>query len=521
MTATDTPTADVCLLLEGTYPYVSGGVSTWVHQIISSLPEVRFAIFYIGGQKDGTAVMKYELPANVVCLEELYLFEVSPPGRRRAVPGSWSGFYAALRKLLLHLPDLRADDVDQFSPLLAHIASHREVTFDDFYHDQRTWAVLREVYERCSPDESFLHFFWTARYIVEPLWRLARALPHVPRARIYHTACTGYAGFLGAVSSEARQAPLILSEHGIYLKERIQDIWRSKWIPHFPSLRPALGEPLGSFQRMWIGFFDMLSRVCYDRASSVVSLFERNAAVQQHFGADASKISIVPNGIAVEACEALRQQRILRRQVNPTSRVVGFLGRIVPIKDVKTLIRAARRVCESMPDAQFLLAGPFDEDPEYAGECSQLVAQMRLEKQVHFLGMRQRDEVLPLMDVMVLTSVSEGLPFVVLEAMACGVPIVSTDVGACRELLEGQAGETPALGSCGLVAEVGDSDQIARQLLQLLDDASLQEAMSLAGQQRAYRSYHESRTLGSYWELYRRLTTPGTAPVAVETSKAA
>jgi glycosyltransferase involved in cell wall biosynthesis len=251
--------------------------------------------------------------------------------------------------------------------------------------------------------------------------------------------------------------------------------------------------------------FEILGRWCYHQSTHIVSLFNRNAVIQQHFGADPSRIMVVPNGIAVEACVPLYQQRLERRKTNPASRVVGFLGRIVPIKDVKTLLRAASRVCEALPDTQFLLAGPLEEDPDYARECTELAEQFGLKDQVHFLGLRQRDEVLPLMDVMVLTSVSEGLPFVMLEAMACGIPIVSTDVGACRELLEGQPSEAPRLGVCGFVTEVGDSDQIAQGLIAFLMSHEIQDRLAAIGRERVYRHYHESRTLGAYWEMYRRL----------------
>ena len=73
--------ADVGLLLEGTYPYVSGGVSSWVHQIINGFPELTFAICFLGSRKQDYGVKKFQLPANVVHLEEHYLNESSgaPP----------------------------------------------------------------------------------------------------------------------------------------------------------------------------------------------------------------------------------------------------------------------------------------------------------------------------------------------------------------------------------------------------------------------------------------------------------
>lgn len=500
--------ADVCLLLEGTYPYVSGGVSTWVHQLLTAYPEWKFAIFYIGGQKDPDAKLKYTVPSNVVSIEEVYLFDPKDQrsgGRRGDIPASWSGFYTSLRKLFVHTPSGMPGELDMIIPLMEQIMAQKGVTFDEFYNAPQTWGVLRELYERYAAEDSFLHFFWTCRYLIEPLWKLARALPRVPRAKVYHTACTGYAGFLGAVISHQTGAPLLLSEHGIYLKERIQDIYRSPWIAEFPKLRPALTEPLGSLRRLWIGFFDVLARICYGESAHLVSLFGRNAKVQQHFGAEAEKISIIANGLAVESCDVLLQQRAQRQAANPESRTVGFLGRVVSIKDVKTLLRAARLVCDSLPDTQFLIAGPTEEEPEYYRECIDLTEQLQLDANVQFLGLRKRDDVLPLMDVMVLTSVSEGLPFVLLEAMACGVPIVSTDVGACRELIEGRQGENPSLGACGIVTEIGATDQLARALVYVLSNPAQQQQMSRSGRERVHRHYHERDTLGDYRKIYQDL----------------
>jgi len=505
------PSADICLLLEGTYPYVSGGVSTWVHQIITAYPQWKFAILHIGSQRDPKAGYKYEIPPNVISIKELFLFDPEPKKRlavRSGIPSDWSGFYAALRKLFVRPPEGSRHDFRLLIPLFEQVARNPSVSFDVFWHDPKTWTVLKEIYERYAAGDSFLHFFWTARYIVEPLWKLALAMPSVPPAKVYHTACTGYAGLLGALLSKKTGTPLLLSEHGIYLKERIADICRSKWIPDAEPLRPGLNEPLGSLRRLWIGFFDLLGRVCYDQSAHIVSLFNANARLQEHFGAPSEMISIIPNGIATEGCEALYEQRARRQEAQPGSQTVGFLGRVVSIKDVKTLLRAARLVRDVLPNARFLIAGPTTEEPEYFNECVELTRQLHLTSEVEFMGLRKRDDVLPLMDVMALTSISEGLPFVAIEALACGVPLVSTDVGACREICEGMPDENPPLGAAGFIAPVGDTEQIARALIRLLEDRDLQRRMSDAGRLRAREHYHERRTLGAYKDLYERLMRP-------------
>lgn len=497
-------TADICLVLEGTYPYVAGGVSTWVHQIVSAFSDVNFAIFHIGAQKSAAGRRKYAVPENVIHFEDAFLFE-KPSALvqlRDTVPASWSPFYASLRKLCLRIPAGDLHDLELLRGLMEQVARHPAVSFDTFWQDRETWAVIREVYERFAPGQAFLDFYWTACFLVQPLWNLARSLPRIPRAAMYHTACTGYAGLAAAIAASANQAPLLLTEHGIYIRERISDISRSPWLPDRPAAFPGLADPLNLLKRLWIGFFDIAGRMCYHKARDIVSLFEKNAAAQRHFGADGGKITIIPNGIKAEECVSWHEERAARRKANPRSQVAGFLGRIVSIKDVKTLIHAARKVCDALPDARFIIAGPGEEEPEYHRECLALVQQLGLGGQIQFTGAMERGKFFPQIDIMLLTSISEGLPFVVIESLASGVPVISTDVGACAEMLHGRPDARPPIGPAGLVAEAGNAAAIAAAAIRLLTDEPLLDELSANGRELAARCYHEDSVLAEYRRLY-------------------
>jgi len=513
MSAKPTTLADVCLVLEGTYPYVSGGVSTWVHQIMGMFPELTFAIFYLGAQKDPQCQMKYELPPNLVALEEVYLFEqkAEESGILGGIGARWQPFYENVRKLGVRLPEGDAHDLELLRSIFDHINTHSRVGFDAFWRHENTWGVVRELYDRYAPDDSFIDFFWTVRFLVQPLWKLARAMHRMPDARVYHTACTGYAGLVAALASAERGRPLVLTEHGIYLRERIADICRSRWIPDQLVRHPNLNEPLSNLRRLWIGFFDVVGRLCYGQSADIVSLFGKNARAQQHFGADAGRMTIIPNGIQTEAFEPVLQKRVERRAAQPGSQVVGFLGRVVSIKDVKTLLRAAAKVCAVLPDARFIIGGPHDEEPEYAHECLALTAQLSLQERVSFIGPVKRDVFLADIDVMILSSISEGLPFVIIESLAAGVPVVSTDVGACSELLNGRPDESPAFGAAGLIAEVGNSDELAAHLIRVLTDEALLESLGESGVQRVRHLYHERTVQDAYRALYQKHLSPASA----------
>ena len=166
------PAADICLVLEGTYPYVSGGVSTWVHQIIEMFPQWTFSILYLGAQHDPAAKHKYTLPGNLIAIEEIYLFDnSSEPANATAalVPAQWRPLHENVRKLGVRAPTGEAHEFELLRSIMAHITQHPRVSFDTFWNSQSTWGVVHELYDRYAHDESFLDFYWTTCFLIQPL----------------------------------------------------------------------------------------------------------------------------------------------------------------------------------------------------------------------------------------------------------------------------------------------------------------------------------------------------------------
>ncbi len=509
MKSAPTVTADVCLILEGTYPYVSGGVSTWVHQIISALPELKFSILFIGSEHNPEAKYKYTLPPNVTSVTETYLFDPKAAARKQKPqslsPAAVAPVLDGLRALLTGAFE-SPDEAAVFTRLLEAAAKlGRTTTFDSFWKDPATFELVASAYHRFVPAESFLDFFWTVRFLLEPCWRLVSDLHRLPPAKVYHSLCTGYAGLAGAFAARSRSVPFLLSEHGIYVKERIADIQKSRWIYEASALRPGLFQKPSALRALWIEFFRLLGRYSYDSSSRITSLFQKNATLQVEFGAAADRIDIIPNGVEMSKFDALRHEHARLRAEDPGRSVVGFLGRIVSIKDVKTLLKAAGLIHATRPDVQFLLAGPTDEDPAYFRECEAIVERAGLGQVVKFSGSMTLQEFLPAVDLVVLSSVSEGLPFVVLEGFAAGLPLVTTDVGACRELLEGRPGESPAHGTGGFVTPIGDAERLADAILVLVNDPALAARMGEAGRSRTTALYAQQDVVRKFKELYLSL----------------
>lgn len=502
--ASGTMEADVCLILEGTYPYVQGGVSSWVHQIVTQLPEITFALFFIGSTKEQAQRRRYDLPANVVSLTEIFIFEQLPEAELE--PVAWGGaareaFYAKLERFYL-----AATEGDRLSAWweLVDAMDRADVnpTFGNLLRDEEAWELLTQMNDRYAADDSFIDFFWSVRFLHLPIWIALQARTRIPRAQVYHSVSTGYAGVLGAIASRHHQKPYFITEHGIYTKERIAEISQATWIYDPSSRYFDVTRGLGPLKRLWIGLFVFLGTVSYASAQRIISLFEGNTGLQIEFGAEARRLEVVPNGIdpfAYDASLRKRQARLARRE-DPL--VIGFIGRIVPIKDVKTLIRAARSVVARNPNVRFDLMGPTEEDPEYYAECEQMVELMGLDQHVRFLGPQNVREKLADLDLCVMTSISEGLPLVILEGFSAGVPCVATDVGACRELIFGRTPEDKQLGRAGLLTKICSPLDTADALLLVIGDRRNLIAMGEAGRKRVERYYRQDEIMGIYRDFY-------------------
>lgn len=490
------PKADIGLLLEGTYPFVRGGVSSWVHQIITGLPEYTFALVFLGGDRNQYGDQQYQLPANVTHLECHYLMDQELAEKPAPRKGNAEAFNAQ-RKLHDHFKSGDEIPVDLIDRVFRDLGTRGGITRRDFLYSEQSWEMIDESYRRYSTDPSFVDYFWTVRIMHAPLFQLARISASMPEVRVLHSISTGYAGLLGAMTRDRRGIPLVLSEHGIYTKERKIDLSQAQWIKdHSDQVSGTLGENMGYIRRLWIRFFEELGRLTYLRAAPITSLYEGNRLRQLADGAPARHTRIIPNGIDPQRFEAARAAR------SPTTPpIMGLVGRVVPIKDIKTFIRAVRSASEVMPELEGWIAGPEDEDPEYVSECKQLAEGLGLGERIRFLGFQNIHDILPQLGLMVLTSISEALPLVILEAHAAGLPCLATDVGACRELLEGRTEEDRALGASGAVVPIADPEATAREAVRLLLDEQAWHAAQKAGIERVNRYY----TLDSMFTAYRTI----------------
>lgn len=240
------------------------------------------------------------------------------------------------------------------------------------------------------------------------------------------------------------------------------------------------------------GLDRMTDRYLVNSAAIVTELVERG-------GLSRDKMQVIHNGIDLAGLPAFDPDRRPARAAlgfDPARRLVAQVGRLESQKDYPTFLAAAARVAATVGDVDFLIVG----EGRLESSLREEAARLGIADRVRFTGVRNDVPVLlGAVDVLALTSRWEGLPNVVIEAMATGAVAVATDVGGARELI--------VPGETGDVVAVGRADVVADAILRLLADPARASRLALAARARVEERFAVGamvrRTEAAYGELLR------------------
>lgn len=467
----------ICMIAEGCYPYVIGGVSGWVHNLIKLFPEIEFNLVSIVADRSYRGRFAYKLPDNLTEVYEVYLQDVEWVGNARVKSNRISlkkKEVEALRSLII------GEDVDWVT--VFRMFNRQDISVNNLLMSPQFLEITKEFYRLRYVNIIFSDFLWTLRSMYLPLFLALKFVP--PKADIYHSVSTGYAGIIGCKAvSLYPDARLLISEHGIYTREREEEIIKAKWVQNV-------------YKTIWIDQFRKMSKCAYYFGDLVTSLFEEARSLQLNLGCPISKTVITPNGIDTEAFKDIPMKDPDDPYIN-----IGAVIRVTPIKDVKTMINAFYFAYKKQPRLKLWIMGPLDEDPEYVDECMELVRMLKAENIV-FTGRIDTRDYIGKMDFLILTSISEGQPLSILEGFAAKKPCIATNVGNCNGLLHG---ENDSFGEAGIVVPVMNVSEIADAILKLANNPEMVKKMGENGYKRLMFRYRNAYMEETYRNIYKTL----------------
>jgi glycosyltransferase involved in cell wall biosynthesis len=309
------------------------------------------------------------------------------------------------------------------------------------------------------------------------LWALTRLMRR-ERFDVVHTH-TPKAGLLGQLAARLSGVPVVVNTlHGFYFHEGTKPLPRR--------------------------FYIWMERIAARCSDTILSQNKEDIATAIDEGiAPPELLKWLGNGIDIARFD---RRRLSDDRLDALSKsvgidragpVVGFVGRLVEEKGILDLLQAAKSVASAIPNVQFLIVGPYDEEKPDALRPD-VAERYGVSDRCRFLGMRQdMPELYALMDVLVLPSYREGFPRAPMEASAMGVPAVVTDIRGCREAVDP--------GVNGLLFPVGNADALARSLIELLSDDERRSRMGAAGRAMAEERFDEQKVFERVLNEYQRL----------------
>ena len=254
--------ADICLIVEGGYPYVLGGVASWMDAYMRASPELRFHVISIGTAAQ-PRVNKYAIADNVVGITDVIL-DRCPAGRS---PGlrSRGSIAAAVQLMQTTLAGVHGPSFVALIDLVRQTGFGQAALLDS----KPAWMAMEAVYRQMLPNGPLLDFFWSWRFLARGV--LALITTPLPPARIFHAVSTGYAGLLGAYAQHVTGRPYVVTEHGIYTNERRIELAVARWNYDSGASGFGVGARPPELRDIWLAAFTSFSRIAYEHADAITT----------------------------------------------------------------------------------------------------------------------------------------------------------------------------------------------------------------------------------------------------------
>lgn len=511
---------DVAIVMESTYPYLKGGVSAVVHDIVTGNPDLSYGIIHIAWDSSQPMEDLYGMPENVKWVRVIFL---SMQEHRHD--------FMAVRPKDLNMNSAQREQLaNRLFDALYALSEHRDTEplwrlidegFNERTREYPLWAILgsqefMHALTQRMPQlgMSLSESFWTLR----GFFSLAYAIlgETMPRARVYHAHTTGYAALLGAAAARDHCTSFLLTEHNLYVRDTVNTLLDRNMALSITSNDYRTFD-VSPEHRAWMAWWIEMGHFCYPSAEVVTYLYPTAITEAAELGADIDKSVVLPNGMIIEEFEEKyhkRQAAVERIAANPSEHTwkLVYIARVVPIKGLMDLLSSMDLLRKAgFPNLHLDVLGPTEHVPEYYEACLAKIESLGLHDMVTIHGTVNVRDMLDQFDLLVLPSYNEGQPIVVLEAMAAGIPTVGSNVGGMSQLvgddLDTNDGRT--WGACGELLSPGDVEAMAQQIQAVIGDVDRYRSYCVNARGRVEDFFQLHEVMSSYNKLYRMLGNMG------------
>ncbi|HEV2193880.1 MAG TPA: GT4 family glycosyltransferase PelF [Nitrosopumilaceae archaeon] len=475
------------LLLVGwdAYPHVaSGGVYRWQRSLIEGLTDWQFIVFNQLSNPNASANNTIHNNVKVIGIpifatnryEEFYDDKTPLISRINKTTQS------VIKNTFLPLYDSLIGEFLSETCNLQHLKDtifkiHSFFTIYDYkkcLENPKTWEIFRERLS-CDPiyKEMNLHDALEAFRAMQRSLQILSV--NIPKVDLVQCSLAWFPALLGMIAKKKWGCPVVVSEHGVAFRE----VSLNYNIDFHDKYTRILVKTIAA----------NVVKIVHSMADVVVAASRANTFWQQMLGVPSTKMKLIYNGIDTERFKPMDVPRLDDR---PT---LVSVARIEPFKDVICLIEAIKYVKEYEPNVRCLIYGE-SKTLDYATRCVNILKELQLEETIKFMGgTSEPEKVFNAADVVVISSITEGLPLTACESMACGKAVVASDVGGTREAVQG----------CGILVKSRNPHVMANAIITLLKDEKLRNDFGADAMKKSRAEFSVKKMVNEYSTLYESL----------------
>ncbi|MFD0962402.1 GT4 family glycosyltransferase PelF [Pseudofulvibacter geojedonensis] len=484
----------VLLILEGTYPFSGGGVSTWAHMLCNQVSNASYTLYSINANHE--TKYKYELQN----IDQVIQVPIWAPQEPREYINYSSCSYSSfiIKKESTSNRAIKKQFLPLFKSLLYIIYQNKKSSLQLFdltlynmwlffkKYDYKATMQNEFVWETYCETIKKINSHYKDEISIQDLtiglrWIYRFIMPisiDVPQVDIAHVTLAGFPIIPALVAQYKYKVPIVITEHGVFIRERLLAINGSAY-SYF-------------LKKLLIQFSERITQLSYYKAAKILPVNAFNMKWEKKYGAEQFKLKTIYNGI--DHLKFIPRKKPAYLMNTP---IVIAAARIFELKDLKTMIRSCSEVKKVIPNVRYIVYGNKNAVPEYTKQCEQLIEELNVSKNFILAGFHSNPHMLYAEgDISILTSISEGFPYTVLEAMSCGLPVVATDVGGVSEAMN---------SSCGFICKPKDYKAIANKVITLLQNKGLRKQMGLNARKRIEENFTINNFISAYEAVYNEV----------------
>ncbi len=465
------------------------GLPDYVTEIITTLGELKFAVVCITQKPVSPDTLTAAYPPNLntmlnICTDNSVVYTAPTPMKKNKGE-MWHNIYQFYRVPL----EEKRRYMEKIIEGLA-VDEKRVLNMKDIRNSKELWNLIIEDYKRKGLQIPFLNYYKIFQVTQLPLFKMLNAA--IPPAKLYHVFSGLYANWVGVLAKQKFGISLIIDERDTGCA--------CTYLSHGSVLHLCL-EPrsLQVLQELHSSTLELVTNLSHGYADVLVTKHaepQKEAAINN--AKHIPKIVQIQEGIEPSVGESDGKAFIQKSK----RFLVGMVARFMVRDDIKTYIRACSIIASEMENVFFTIYAVDRTDEEYFLECRSLTNNLNMAFKMEIIDGHTAQAPPTDLDVLVCTSLDNGYAPVLMKAMNLGIPLVCTNRGNTAELVHGDGKEDSALGECGFLTEIGNPDQIASAVMEILKDKGLRKAMGRAGRRRIENYYLKEDNIKKYAKLY-------------------